>query len=265
MKKMSRGKRIFWTLAGVAFLAGAWFAVSAIVGNGLLFPTPGETFSALGRLALTGDFYLAIAGSLLSVVAGFLAGNVIGLGIGIASGLSERVYAFSKPGMALIKATPVASFIILVLLWMGRGLTPALTAFLIVLPVVWQNVVAGIRSADKRLLEMAKVFNLSGIKKFRYIYIPAATEGYIAAVRTSMGFAWKAGVAAEVLSQTARSLGGKIYNAKNSIETPELFAYTIVVVLVSILVEVAATALMRGFSKRKKRAEKLREGGVTND
>ncbi len=262
-------KEIVWTAAGIAFLLLLWVVISALVGNDLLFPSPAETFGALGRLAGTAEFYLSVAGSLLSVAAGFIGGNIIGVVLGLASGLSSRVNAFVKPGMAVIKATPVASFIILVLIWLGKAYTPALTAFLIVLPVVWQNVVAGIRSADRGLLEVATVFNFSFGKKLKYVYLPAAAEGYIAAVRTSMGFAWKAGVAAEVLSGTARTLGGKIYSAKILIETPELFAYTLVVVGVSLLVEVAAASIVQAVAGRKKSeadpANANEEGGAAHE
>lgn len=250
--KNKRWRGIIWTALGVAFLLLLWVVISAVVGNRWLFPSPLETLEALGRLAVTVEFYLAVAGSLLLVVAGFAAGNVVGLLAGFASGLSDRVNSFMKPGMALIKATPVASFIILILLWLGKEYTPAVTAFLIVLPVVWQNVVAGVHSADKKLLETAQVFRLSPYKKLKYIYVPSVKEGYIAAVRTSMGFAWKAGVAAEVLAGTSRTLGGLIYRTKINLETPELFAYTVVVIVISILAEVAATAIMQAASKKKK-------------
>ena len=239
-----------------------WVVLSAVIGNKWLLPSPAETIEALGRLAATADFYLAIAGSLLSVIGGFAAGNLVGFVIGAASGLSRRVHAFVRPGMTIIKTVPVASFIFLILLWVGRSFTPALTSFLIVLPVVWQNVVAGIRSADKKQLEMAKVFRLSPFKKMKYIYLPAVAEGYVAAVRTSMGLAWKAGVAAEVLSITVRTLGGGIYNAKNNIETPELFAYTVVIIIISLLAEAGAAAIMRIRADRKK---KIAERSVPED
>ncbi len=263
---MKNKKRIgiVWTLIGAAFLVLLWVIVSAVVGNRWIFPSPIETLQALGRLSTTSGFYLAILGSMLSIVAGFLAGNFVGFVIGVASGLSERAYSFVKPGMSLIKATPVASFIILVLIWLGRAVTPAVTAFLIVLPVVWQNVVTGIRSADKKLLETAQVFKLSGLKKLKYIYLPAASDGYVAAVRTTMGFAWKAGVAAEVLSGTSRTLGGMIYKTKLNIETPELFAYTVVVVAISIAAEFGATAIMKAAAKKQKRALRGPKEGAAN-
>ncbi len=262
--KNKKIRGIIWSLLGAAFLVLLWVIISAAVGNRWIFPSPVDTLQALGRLAGTQTFYLAILGSLLTIIAGFLAGNIAGFVIGVASGLSDRVHSFVKPGMSLIKAAPVASFIILILIWLGKAITPAVTAFLIVLPVVWQNVVAGIHSADKKLLETAQVFKLSRFKKMRYIYLPSAMEGYIAAVRTSMGFAWKAGVAAEVLSGTSRTLGGMIYRTKLSIETPELFAYTIVVVAISIAAEFAATAIVKAASKKKKKAAEVTKEGAAN-
>lgn len=252
MKQLSLKKQILWYGLGLLFIIALWWGISLAVSNQVVLPDPAAVAKAFLRLAGTADFYLAVLRSMAGILCGYLAGNVAGLVLGGLSGLSERFYAFMRPTMTLIKSTPVASFIILVLIWVGKTGTPAFTAFLIVLPVVWQTVSSGMRSADRKLLEAAEVFRLSAGKKLKYIYVPEAYPVYVGASLTAMGFAWKAGVAAEVLAGGMKTLGGNIYSSKIVLEIPELFAWTFTVILLSLVIELCAGTVLRKMLKRGK-------------
>lgn len=155
------------------------------------------------------------------------------------------------PLLGAIKATPVASFTLLALVWLKTGLVPAFMAFLMVLPIVWSNVEQGMRQTDVRLLEMARVYGFScRSKTLKLVYVPSVAPYFLSAFTTAMGMAWKAGVAAEVISQPNNSLGRMLYQAKIYLETPELLAWTVVVVALSVALEkgfvgVAAARLAR--------------------
>ncbi|MBR5005891.1 MAG: ABC transporter permease subunit [Clostridia bacterium] len=254
-----------WYAAGIVFWIVLWLIVSLAVGKEIILPSPASVAKEFVRLLGTGDFYLSLLRSFASIIAGFLAGNMLGVVLGTFAGLSKPFRAFMSPAMTVIKATPVASFIIIVLIWLGKALTPAFISFLIVLPIVWQNVMSGFDSADPGLLEMARVFEFSTWRKIRYIYAPAASESYAAAVKTSMGLAWKAGVAAEVLAGTAKTLGGQIYSTKVYLEVPQLFAWTVAVIVFSLLIELAASSVVklagrRGKSGNNRKSEEAEKG-----
>ena len=255
MKKLSVKKQILWYGLGLAFILALWWVLSVAAANSLILPDPLSVAKAFLRLAGTAGFYLSMLRSMAGILCGYLAGNAAGLLLGALSGLSERIYAFVKPAMTIIKTTPVASFIILVLIWIGKAYTPAFTAFLIVLPVVWQTVSSGMRSADVKLLEAAEVFRLSAAKKIRYVYVPEASSGYVGASLTAMGFAWKAGVAAEVLAGGMKTLGGNIYSAKIYLEIPDLFAWTFTVIALSLVIELLTGFVLRRLLDRRKQAE----------
>jgi NitT/TauT family transport system permease protein len=139
--------------------------------------------------------------------------------------------------MKVLKSIPVASFIILALVWINSKNLSILISFLMVVPIIYINVAQGLSSADPKLLEMAQVFGLGRIKKAYAIYIPAAIPHFISAVSIGLGFCWKSGIAAEVIGQTYGSIGGRLYEAKLFLMTNELFAWTIVIVIISILFE----------------------------
>ena len=142
-----------------------------------------------------------------------------------------------SPAVRVVRAAPVASFILLVLLWAGRERTPAIIAALMVLPVVWDSLSHGIRAMDPKLLELARCYRFSRWKTAALIYLPALRPYILTALTTAAGLAWKSGVAAEVLCLPEPSLGQRIYYTKYYLDIPELFAWTAVTVALSMALE----------------------------
>ena len=158
--------------------------------------------------------------------------------------------ALVLPLMSVIKATPVASFIILALIWLGSSRVPSFITFLIVLPVVWTNLDVGLQKIDPQLREVVLVFRMPFFKRVKFLLIPSVKPYFVSACRTSMGLAWKAGVAAEIIAMPRDTIGTMIGEAKLYILTPEMFAWTITVILLSLLIEFCFSRLFE--SKRKK-------------
>ena len=137
----------------------------------------------------------------------------------------------------MIRSTPVASSILLLLIWLGRDILPSVIVLLMVLPVIWGGVQGGLANLDEQLLEMARLYRLGSGRTLWRVVIPSVLPSFLAACRTAVGLAWKAGIAAEVLTVPPYSIGKRIYEAKLYLETTELFAWTAAVVLVSLMIE----------------------------
>ncbi|NLX93827.1 MAG: ABC transporter permease subunit [Clostridiales bacterium] len=227
-----------------------WQAAYLLVRQEILLPSPWQTLARLWELAQTAEFWTASLLSLLRIVEGFVLGVVAGTLLGVLTAASSVLYEFFHPAITVIKSTPVASFIILALVWIKKPGVPVFIAFLMVLPIIWANVSEGIRQTDKYLLEMAKVFRFSRKALFAKVYIPAVLPYFFAGCTTSLGLAWKAGIAAEVLSLPAGSIGSKLYYSKIYIETIDLFAWTVAVILLSILLEKLLISLLNKFKNR---------------
>lgn len=157
--------------------------------------------------------------------------------------------------LGVIKATPLSSFIILVLLWLTTGMVPVFIAFLIVAPIAWANVREGARATDPTLLEMAKAYGFGRKKTIKYIYAPSIRPQFAAAATTALGLAWKAGVTAEVLASPALSIGRGLYESKLYLETPELFAWTAVIIALSMLLERGVKKLIALSIRNRPRAD----------
>ena len=158
--------------------------------------------------------------------------------------------ALLSPVMAAVRSTPVASFIILALVWMGRDVLPAFIAALMVLPVIWANVGTGIESTDHDLLEVARVFGFGRARTAVRVYIPSVMPYFISACRSSLGLGWKAGIAAEVLTVPALSIGRMLYESKLYLETTDLFAWTLVVIVCSMVIDTAVMAAIGRLGKK---------------
>lgn len=227
-------KRIETVLA-VCFWLFVWQAASLAVGEELLLVSPFKAAATLASMLLLPDFWATVAFSSVRIVSGFLAALAAGAALALLAARVRFVRVLLQPMMVTVRSVPVASFIILALLWLkNAGNLAVLISFLMVLPIVYANVLAGIGHVDRRLLDMAAVFRFGRGKRLRYLYLPAVLPDFRAACSVGIGLCWKSGVAAEVIGITAGSIGERLYDAKLLFSTADLFAWTLVIVLLSL-------------------------------
>ena len=237
-------------LLAIAFWLIVWQLASAYVGQEILLVSPVSTCRAFFRLCRTAKFYQSILGSFGRILLGFSLGAALGVLLAALSYAFRWVQALLAPVMTAIKATPVASFVILALIWISSRNLSVLMAFLMVLPITYANVLQGLHEADPKLLEMASVFRMRGVNRVRAILAPAAFPYLLAAARLSLGMCWKAGIAAEVIGQPKNSIGSALQQAKVYFNTPDLFAWTLAIILLSLAFEKGVIWLAERWQKR---------------
>ncbi len=235
------------TALGVAvFWLGLWTLASFVANRSLLVPVPypwGVAATLWGLLG-EGSFWATVAYSLVRILAGFLLAVLVGGLLAVLTVRFSLAHTLLAPVLSLVRAGPVASFIFLAFLWIRAGFLPSFIAFLMVVPLVWENIRQGLIQTDRRLLEMAAVFRLSRCARLRRVWAPSVRPYAQAALTTGFGFAWKSGVAAEVICLPPDSIGAQIAAAKSYINTEEVFAWTAVVVVLSVLLERCLRRLM---------------------
>ncbi|HIV28141.1 MAG TPA: ABC transporter permease subunit [Candidatus Ornithocaccomicrobium faecavium] len=245
--------RIIRVLA-VAFWIAVWQGISLAVGSEILVASPARTFGALLSLLREGAFYRAVLGSLMRICAGFALALALGIALGALSFGVGWVRALLHPVVSVVKATPVASFVILALIWISSKNLSIFISFLMVFPIMYENMLAGLESADAKLLEMGQVFHLSRMARIRAIYLPAAYPFLLSAARLSLGMCWKSGIAAEVIGQPRQSIGAELNQAKLFFNTPDLFAWTVTIIVVSVVFERLVLCGIRALMRRWERA-----------
>ena len=223
------GVALFWVLLWA--LAARW------VDSPLVLPSPLKTLAGVILLAGDFEFFVSIAVTLLRVFGGVFISVLLGLVLGLAGGLNKPFYEIMNPFVSTIKSLPVVSVIILINLWIASGLVPLVVTFLICFPVTWTNVVQGVRATDKKLLQMARIYNVEQTRIIRDIYVPSIKPYAVSALMNAIGLGWKVTVTAEVLANALPSIGMNLYYAKIYLETDLLFSWTLVIVICSLAIE----------------------------
>lgn len=233
----NRVRRIGKKAAVITFWLLVWQILALIVDNGILMVGPWETLVRMGELLREAGFYSTIAMSLFRISVGFLAGFLMGTALAVGSCRISYMEQLLQPLMSLLKAIPVASFVVLLLIWWGSSFLAVAICFLVVLPNIYINTLEGLKSTDRELLEMAEVFRLPFSTRFFYIYRPALKPFLNSGLQLSLGMCWKSGVAAEVIGTPAMSIGGQLYLSKIYLDTAGVFAWTAAVIVLSVLFE----------------------------
>ena len=232
----SKRKLLQTALIALIYLA-VWEAGSLLVGKELLLPSPLSTIARFVALLIKGESWLFAGLTLLRIMSGYLLGVLVGVLLAVLTSRSHFAEALLAPLRAVVKASPVTSFILLALLWLSSDLVPLFISFLMVVPLVWSATAEAILQTDVRLVEMGKLYGLSRWQIVKKIYAPSVLPQFLAACTTSLGFAWKSGVAAEIIALPRQSIGYMLYQSKLRIETVDLFAWTLMIVALSMLLE----------------------------
>ena len=230
--------------AAVVFWLAVWQLAAAAIGQEVFLVSPLQAAGTLVQLLPQPDFWQRVGFSAGHILLGFLLGAVCSVVCSVAAERWVWVDALLSPVMQLVKATPVASFIILALVWVSGKSLSILISFLMVLPVLYGAVRTGIESADPQLLEMARVFRLPLARRVKAIWLPAVLPAFRQGCSVALGICWKSGVAAEVIGLPDGSIGDALYRAKITLSTGELFAWTFVIILLSAAFEKLFLALL---------------------
>ncbi len=230
-------KKIGLRLIAAAFWVAVWALLAFLVNKELFLPSPLAVVKTLVRLLPTADFWKTVGLSLFRVLMGYFPGVLCGVLGGILTAKVKVLDVLFSPMLTVVRATPVTSFIMLTLVFLGRDTVPPFIVFLMVLPIVWANVAEGIKTVDPQLKEVCRVYRLSLFRRLKILYLPHCLPYFSAGALTALGLAWKAGIAAEVLCTPKLSIGKMVYDAKVYLESAEVFAWTLVVVLLSLVLE----------------------------
>ena len=226
-------KTLLRRAGAVLFWLAVWQAAAMAIGQEVFLVSPVQALLCLLRLLPQADLWHRVGFSAGRILLGFGLGVVCSAALAVAAEICPAAEVLIAPVLQLVKATPVASFIILALVWVRGSSLSVLISFLMVLPVLYGAVRTGIRAADPQLLEMAKVFRLPLGRRLRAVWLPAVLPAFRQGCSVALGICWKSGVAAEVIGLPNGSIGDALYRAKITLSTGELFAWTFVIILLS--------------------------------
>lgn len=245
----NRFKKLGLAVIAIVFWLLIWWGASLLIGEDLriFLPSPIKVAKTLIKLLGTREFYLSTLFTILRIFAGFILGSFAGIIFGILTSHFKIIDAILSPALKIIRAVPVVSFIILAFLFMSINALPVFISFLMVTPLVWQSTHDALLHSCKELEEMGRVFKMSRWAILFKIKLPSVTGEIITALVTGLGFAWKSGVAAEVLYSPNISIGKSIYVSKANLDFSGVYAFTLTVVVLSLIIEVLLRRICNKF------------------
>lgn len=228
---LAAGSVVFWVFI--------WQLAAGLANRKLLLkiPLPWDTLMVFFENLSNIEFWFAVGTSLLHIIAGFIMAVVLGTLAGIFASYSPLFAHISAPIFHLIRSVPVAAFIVVAWLWIPTVFLPSFISFLMVFPIIKSHIDSGLSAVDKKCIEMAKVFGLSNSEIIKHIKIPTVLPFLREASITGLGIGWKAGIAAEVICNPTGSLGALLSGAKNTIDYEQVFAVTLMVIILSLILE----------------------------
>lgn len=232
---MNKKKSI--SLLSILILLIIWKLSSIFIGADIILPAPEKVLISLLNIIKSGPFLTSLINTLFRGLAGFILSLGLGLIIGISAGLFNPFALFIKPVISITRSTPVISVILLALIWFNTSHVPVFVAFLMAFPIVCGSIIEGINTVDEKLIEMANIYKIPLKKQILKIYIPGLTPFIISGASMSLGIIWKVVVAAEVLSQPKFGIGTSLNEAKAFLITEEVFAWTVIAILLSFITE----------------------------
>lgn len=248
-----KAKTFLQKTAAVVFTLAVWQAAALLVDQKILLASPFSVFKRLATIWFVDGFIDTIWFSFSRIVGGFLFALILGILMAVAAGKFKFFEILFWPFMITVKSVPVASFIVISLIWLSSRQLSVFISFLMVLPIIYTNVLNGIKNTDKQITEMADLFHMRWHRRILYIWLPHIKPFLLSACSVALGLSWKAGIAAEVIGIPDGSIGEMLYEAKIYLNTTDLFAWTVIIILISILFEKAFMLLLRSAFKRLER------------
>ena len=224
-------------VAALVFWLMVWQAASGAVANEVMLVSPASAFSRLFELSMAAAFWRTIGFSLSRIIAGFSLAMIMGVILAAFSAWSNLTHVILAPVFDIIKSVPVALFVILALFWLHSSHLSLFISFITVLPIVYFKVFEGIKNAEPRLLEMAYIFKISPLRKIRHIYFIAVVPHIIASANAGLSFAFKAGISAEIIGIVRDTIGFNLHTASNLLQTRDIFAWTIAIIILGSIME----------------------------
>jgi NitT/TauT family transport system permease protein len=229
--------------SAIVFLLLAWFVGAEITGNDFILPGPGKVLKQMAELLMLPEFYINLMVTILRGFLGFAISLVLASLLGFAAAIWPSFRHAVFPLLTALRSTPVISFILLALIWVGSDHVPVFIAFLTMFPILCSSILDGIKNTERELIMMAQSFRVPQFRVFSGIFLPSIAPFFFSGLTNAMGFGWRAIIIGEVLSQPLFGIGSRMKDAQNYLMVSTLVAWTVFAILVSSLFEFLARRL----------------------
>lgn len=245
MRLSTSSRNTLFKIAAIAFWLLVWQGLSLWINSPILLVSPIKTLECLFGQLSQSVFWKSVGNTTLRILLGFVISAALGILLAVLAYRAHFIQVLLAPPLSVMQSVPIASVIILILLWVPARSLSVLIAALIGLPIIYSGTLNGLNSTDEKLIEMAKCFHVPFHRQWSHLYFPHLAPFLQSALGSAIALSWKSGIAAEVIGIPAETIGEKLYQAKVYLETPELFSWTVTVILLSVGCEWCVKCLLK--------------------
>ena len=255
-------KKIGLPIISVLGIIGALYILSFAMNSDIVAPSPNKIFKEFIALFSTKNFIKSVGNTVWRSISSFSIAFAVALACGILAYLNEIVERLLYPITVILRAMPTMAIILLCLIWLRSAKSPVAIAFIVVFPMLYSSILGALKSQDKDLLEMAKVYKVKKGTLFFKLILPQVVSALIPQLISTFSFNIKLVIAGEALAGTRLSLGFLMDGAKASFETARLLALAVVAIILSFIAEFGLKGLVNlikgvvdGYSRKKSNEE----------
>ncbi len=232
-----KSKERLYTMISTILLIAAWAVLAQIVDMELKLPSPMRTLVAIWGIIMSDWFWESVGATVIRLVQVFVISMVWGSLLGILAGFFPVINYILKPIILLVRSTPNVVVILLAFIWIGQERSPQLVGFMVIFPIVYSNILNGLKNVDTKLIEMGRLYKLSHLSMLKDIFIPSIKPYVRAAMSSAIGLNMKIMIAAEVICQPRFGVGTRLQQERMLANIPELIAWGIISIVLVALIE----------------------------
>ncbi|MEN3042279.1 MAG: ABC transporter permease subunit [Fervidobacterium sp.] len=236
-------------VVGILFIFFIWTIASYLINSQLILPNPLSVFLTIADEITKQIFWMSLVQTLSKVLVVLFSVVFVGVVVGFLVGLNDILYEISRPFILFMQAFPIVTWLALVMFIWGIGWTgPVVVSFLSLLPNAILSTAVGIQTTDKRLIEMAHVYNVRKSRILKDVYLGSIIPQFVSTLQVVIGNVWKVVVVAEYMCGE-KGIGVLIAWARQSVSVEKVYAYTIVIIAIGLIVESIVHRLVRRLLK----------------
>lgn len=221
--------------AGVFIMFVIWFAFSITINNDILIPYPKEVFITMFEQLRSNYFYIAIFGTILRLLKGIILSLIFATFIALFTTRYKVLDNIFKPIELFLKSIPTVSYIIISIIWLGQNNSADLVVFLVVFPILYQNITYGLTLHDEELKEVLLIYPEKYSVVLRKILVPELLPQLAIGFRSSIALGFKVCVMAELLAYSSTGIGRYLYIARLNLDMTSLIAWSVWVIIIASL------------------------------
>lgn len=199
-KKFLISKYVLVFIIFIIWVAGSYFSLW----NSYIIPSPQKILLTAGKLIKNGDLTKHLFISLSRIFTGFFITVIIAIPSAVVFGMFPKIYNYFKNILEFMRHTPPLALIPMIILWFGIGeLSKIIIIILASFFPVFLNTLKGIKSCDKKLIEVGQAFNFTKYEIFKKIIFPSAIPDILTGLKLGIGYSWRAIIGAEMIAASS--------------------------------------------------------------